>query len=196
MAKLSVVIALVAALSLCVGSSAAFAPNAQAARVKTSLNAEANDGKRMAASFLVAAYLMSNVAVVAPAFAYDDLFGSSEVIAGRSGGRSGGRSSSGGASSFKSSRAPTVIDRRTTVIQSPGYATPVMVAPMYGYGYNPMAGLGLGLGLGAVNDIGNTMRDYRQESEIQESKAELQQARMKAAELEGRLRQLEQASQK
>jgi len=45
--------------------------------------------------------------------------------------------------------------------------------------------------LNAVNQIGNDMRDYRQESEIRSTQAELQSSRMREAEMEARLRQLE-----
>lgn len=44
-----------------------------------------------------------------------------------------------------------------------------------------------------MNGIGNEIRDNRQESEIQRSKAELDQARQREAELDARLRQLEAA---
>ena len=67
---------------------------------------------------------------------------------------------------------------------SPGYG--------YGYGYNPNAGLGLALGINAIGNIGEGMREYRQETEIRDTRSELQQAKMKEAELEMRLRQLEQ----
>merc|ERR1712232_1148608 len=81
-----------------------------------------------------------------------------------------------------------------TVVQP----SPVIVAPtpVYGgYGYNPMPGLGLSIGLNAMNQIGNDMRDYRQESEIRQTQAELQNSKMREAELEARLRQLEMANQ-
>ena len=51
--------------------------------------------------------------------------------------------------------------------------------------------IGLGIGLNAVNQIGNDMRDYRQEREIQDANAELRAARMREAEMEARLRALE-----
>lgn len=56
--------------------------------------------------------------------------------------------------------------------------------------------LGLGYGLGAINDIGNEIRDNRQEGEIQRSRAELEQARQREAELDARIRQLEAAQAK
>merc|ERR1740130_239313 len=82
------------------------------------------------------------------------------------------------------SRSTTVINR-TYMSPSPS----VMYAPSYGY--NPMGGLGLGLGLNAINGIGNDMRDYRQEREIQDTRSELNQSRQREAEMEARLRQLE-----
>jgi hypothetical protein len=50
---------------------------------------------------------------------------------------------------------------------------------------------GLGLGLNAMGQIGNDMRDYRQESEIQQTKSALQDSRSREAQMEARLRQLE-----
>lgn len=54
--------------------------------------------------------------------------------------------------------------------------------------------IGLGYGLGAMNSAGDSIRDYRQESEIQQSKAELEQAKAREAELEQRIRALEQST--
>lgn len=54
-----------------------------------------------------------------------------------------------------------------------------------------MGGLGLGLGLNAVNQIGNDMRDYRQEREIQDTRSELNASRQREAQMEARLRSLE-----
>lgn len=51
----------------------------------------------------------------------------------------------------------------------------------------------MGYGLGAMGNIGNEIRDNRQESEIQRSQAELDQARQREAELDARIRQLEAA---
>ena len=50
---------------------------------------------------------------------------------------------------------------------------------------------GLGYGLGAASNIGNEIRDSRQEGEIQQERMELEQAKAKAAQLEARLEQLE-----
>ncbi|GAX17323.1 hypothetical protein FisN_10Lh188 [Fistulifera solaris] len=164
----------------------AFAP-VQSARPATVLHSARSDeaSRKAMTSVVAAAYLMSNIVAAAPAFAWDgDFAGSSQVIAGRSGGRSGGRAKA-------PSRAPTrVVERQTTIVQP----SPVIVSPGYGYGYgyNPNAGLGLALGINAIGSISEGMREYRQESEIRDARSELQQAKLKEAELEMRLRQLEQ----
>ena len=51
----------------------------------------------------------------------------------------------------------------------------------------------LGLGLSAINSVGESMREYNQEREIARERAELNEARIKQAELEARLRSLESA---
>merc|ERR1711935_1244025 len=154
--------------------------------------------KKIAASVLAATFILGNIATAAPAQAADESFfdsGSSTVIAARSGGRAGGRSRM---SSRPASRAPapsrssTVINR--TYVSPPVYRSPsVIMAPSYGY--NPYGGLGLGLGLNAVNQIGNDMRDNRQEREIMDTRSELNASRMREAEMEARLRQLESGQQ-
>jgi len=149
--------------------------------------------KKVAASVLAATFILGNIATVSPADAIDDsMFGSSTVVAGRSGGRAGGRSSGARMSrpsSSYSNRSSTVINR-TYVTPSPVYSSPsVIMAPSYGY--NPMGGLGLGLGLNAVNQIGNDMRDNRQEREIQDTRSQLNESRSREAQMEARLRQLE-----
>jgi hypothetical protein len=50
---------------------------------------------------------------------------------------------------------------------------------------------GLGLGLNAVNQIGNDMRDSRQEGEIRSTQSELIQSRQREADMAARLQQLE-----
>jgi uncharacterized membrane protein len=97
--------------------------------------------KKVVTSFAAAAFLAANLMTVAPAFATDqpDFFGTTQVIAGRSGGRAGGRSS-GGRSSYRAPPRTTISNTR--VIQRTYMAPPVMMAPSYGYGYNPMGGLG------------------------------------------------------
>jgi hypothetical protein len=54
---------------------------------------------------------------------------------------------------------------------------------------------GLSLGLNAINDIGNEMRDYRQEGEIRDTRSQLQQSQMREQEMEARMRQMEQQMQ-
>ena len=187
---------------LCVSGASAFAPIASPAKASmTSLQMangnEENNAKKVAASVLAATFILGNVATAAPAQAVDESTffdnASTQVLAARSGGRAGGRSSSARMSSrprsAPASRSTTVINR--TYVR-PGYSSPsVIMAPSYGYGYNPYPGLGLGLGLNAVNQIGNDMRDYRQEREIQDTRAALNESRMREAEMEARLRQLE-----
>lgn len=167
----------------------AFAPVSNGQAKSTSLNMVNEESmKKAATSFAAAAFLMANVAAVAPAFAVDDMdFGSTQVVAARSGGRAGGRSSARRAPSRAPSRSTTVINR-STYIAPPVYSSPVYVAPPL---YNPMPGLGLGIGLNAMNQIGNDMRDYRQETEIRDTRSELQRSQMREAEMEARLRQLE-----
>jgi uncharacterized membrane protein len=176
------------------GSASAFSSMPDAARPQKTALQMKNNGKKVAASFLTAAFIATNVFAVDAAFAADsfDFAGSTEIVAGRSGGRGGGRASRAPSRSSYSAPAPTRIER-TTIIQQPSYTPSIVVSP---FGYNPMGGFGMGYGLGAMGNIGNEIRDNRQESEIQQSRAELQQARMKEAELEGRLRALEGAQAK
>ena len=185
----SFVIALAAAI--CVGTASAFSSRLDSAGAqKTALQMKNEDGRNYAASFLAAAFLAANVFTVEAAFAVDNFdFGSTEIVAGRSGGRGGGRAAPRARPS-----STTRIERTTTVVR-PVYSSPaVVVSPVVSpFGYNPMGGFGLGYGLGAMNDIGNEIRDYRQESEIQRSKVELEQARIREEALEARLRALEAA---
>lgn len=188
---------------LCVSGASAFAPVASPAKASmTSLQMAQNDNnqnaKTVAASVLAATFILGNVATAAPANAVDESTffdnASTNVLAARSGGRAGGRSSSARMSSRPSpSRSSAPASRSTTVINrtyvTPGYSSGVIMAPSYGY--NPYPGLGLSLGLNAVNQIGNDMRDYRQEREIQDTRAALNESRMREAEMEARLRQLE-----
>jgi len=181
---------------LCASGTSAFTPvmtpKASLAPLQMSNSNNEETTKKVAASVLAATFILGNVASVAPAQAMDDsMFGTSNVIAARSGGRAGGRSSSARMaprpSSSSSSRSTTVINRTYV---TPAYSSPsVIMAPSYGY--NPMGGLGLGLGLNAVNQIGNDMRDYRQEREIQDTRSQLNESRMRESEMEARLRQLE-----
>lgn len=191
-----------AALSL--STSGAFtAPKTNAnAHAITALNAS-SDGKVAAASALTAAYLLTGVlsadaALAADAYSNQPSFvDSSIVVAARSGGRAGGRAAPRPASrSVAPSSSKTVINRSTTVIQAP----PVVVGGGYGYGgyggygygYDPTPGIALNLGLSAVSAVGNGMREYRQESEIARSRAELGAAKEREAEMAERIRALEQ----
>eukprot|EP00537_Pseudo-nitzschia_pungens_P007766 CAMPEP_0172367138 /NCGR_PEP_ID=MMETSP1060-20121228/19402_1 /TAXON_ID=37318 /ORGANISM="Pseudo-nitzschia pungens, Strain cf. cingulata" /LENGTH=242 /DNA_ID=CAMNT_0013091269 /DNA_START=330 /DNA_END=1058 /DNA_ORIENTATION=+ len=192
---------------LCASGASAFAPTiagSNAAASATALHmASFEDAAKTAAASVLAATLVLGAAVE-PAQALGEEFGdfgSSQVIAARSGGRAGGRSaasrSAPSARSVNPSRPSTNTNTRTTTVINRTYVTPaapvysspsVIVAPPV---YNPMPGLGLSLGLNAVNQIGNDMRDYRQEREIQDTRSELQASKMREAEMEARLRQLE-----
>lgn len=161
------------------------------------------DFRKVLSGAVAAVFLATNVAAF-PALAMDEFVtdisffssSSTELVAARSGGRSGGRVSSGGNSRSYRSSAPSSSYRpsyssSTTVIAPP---TPtVIVSPGYsmGYSYNPLGGLATGYALGTLGNVGNAIQDARQESEIRQSRYELEQARMKEAELEGRLRALE-----
>eukprot|EP00536_Pseudo-nitzschia_multiseries_P008639 jgi/Psemu1/287938/fgenesh1_pg.222_\ len=186
---------------LCASGASAFAPAAAGPQVSATalgmVNTPLEDAAKKAAASVLAAALV--LATVEPAQAVDDLtdFGSSQVIAARSGGRAGGRSSAARSAPSSMSRSPsrpstsstTVINRTYVTPAAPVYSSPaVIMAPPV---YNPMPGLGLSLGLNAVGQIGNDMRDYRQEREIQDTRSELQASKMREAEMEARLRSLE-----
>jgi hypothetical protein len=173
---------------------------------------------QVALSVMAAAYLFANVAYAPPADALD--FGSSETIAARSGGRAGGRSSSGGyrggrssfsgggaaRSSFSgggggygggASRAYSPTYRSTTIVRPMIAPSPFGYGGGYGggFGYSPFSGIGLGYGLGAMGNNNNNRqdqaRDYQQEKDILSEKSELEQAKLRAAELEQRIQALE-----
>jgi hypothetical protein len=186
-----------AALALLCTSSqvSGFAPVVSETSPSTSLKAWNDDAVKKATRSLVAAtFLLGGVVSATPAFAFDETldFGSSQVVAARSGGRAGGRSAGARAAPRPSSHSSTTINtrviERTRYIPSPSYSPGIIIAPPV---YNPLPGYGLGLGLNAINQIGNDMRDYRQENEIRDARYQLEQARMKEAELDARLRQLE-----
>jgi len=171
---------------------------------------------KLAATAAIAGFcILGNVLTANVAFAADNAqldFGpTSTIIAGRGGGgRGGGRAMGGGGRSMgggggmsrggASYARPTgggggggttVINR--TYISRPG----IGISPFgygMGYGYNPLGGIGLGYGLGAAGNIGNEIRDNRQEGEIQQERYELEAAKAKAAQLEARLALLEQQS--
>lgn len=192
---------------LCLASSGAFTtPKSSTIRTSTSLAAAstslaaAND-KTFAASALTAAYLLTGVLSADAAFAADaystqpSFVDSSIVVAARSGGRAGGRASRPASRSVAPSTSKTVINRSTTIV-----APPVVVGGGgyggYGYGgyggyYDPTPGIALNLGLSAVSAVGSGMREYRQESEIARSRAELGAAKDREADMAERIRQLE-----
>mmetsp|Transcript_24733 Transcript_24733/g.38157 ORF Transcript_24733/g.38157 Transcript_24733/m.38157 type:complete len:216 (-) Transcript_24733:51-698(-) len=165
-----------------------------------------NKMKQAVATFVASSMLLSNVIAGSDALAAADPFldgpqtvDSSLLIAARSGGRAGGRSSRGMSSPRMSSpggsrraapsyRSTTIIAPARPVISSPIYVSPFGYSP---FSYNPFGGFGLGYGLGSMNNARDTARDYRQESEIQQTKAELETAKAKEAELEQRIKELE-----
>jgi len=205
MVKISMLIA-----ALAVTVTTAFVPVSTPLKpVGTSLQMKINDNDNLntfmkgasafAASVVVSSVLFSSGA----AFASDDnaqfdFVSSSNIIAGRSGGRAGGRAmsrpmarpmarpSGGGGGA--------VYNNRNTYIQQ----RPMLGGGGFGYspfGYSPFGGMGLGYGLGSMNNVGNEIRDNRQEGEIQREAVELEQAKQKNADLEQRIQQLERSSQ-
>ena len=188
--------------SLLASSALAFAPVSQTRTSSTTalqFSAKQDEGfRKTLSSVFAAAFLAANVAAVMPAFAADQPmdFGSSQVVAGRSGGRSGGRASSGGNSRSYRSSAPSTTYKSSTTYVAPRPTTVIVAPPSYsmGYSYNPLGGLGnvaAGYALGSMAGGGNNYQDSRQEQEIRQSQYELQQAKMKEVELEARLRALE-----
>lgn len=189
-----------ALLATCLGSTSAFVVNqAQQPQTTTALQAKQLDGGQMIKGAAAAALFLGSVLVSDPAFAFVDSsmdFGSTQVVAGRSGGRGGGRvmrapmRGGGGRAPMRAPmRSPTQnYSQRTTIVR------PMMVSPMggMGYGYNPLGGLGMGYALGGMGN--NNMRDNRQENEIQRNEFELKDAEKKNMELENRIEQLEQAA--
>jgi hypothetical protein len=158
-----------------------------------------NEAQKLAAGIVAAATIWASCLPLAPAIAFDGMSSSPTLIAARSGGRAGGRAPSRPMS--RSMPPPRTTYRSSTTIVRPMIATPpIVVSPFgggmgYGYGYNPLGGFGLGYGLGAMNNAGDSYRDYRQESEIQRDRAELEVEKQKSKDLEARLRALEQAQQ-
>jgi hypothetical protein len=191
-------------LCLSVATASAFAPVQSHHRTDTTLNVIPGGEallRKSIASFAAGAVILSNVVIATPsaAGAYDGLdFGTSQVIAARSGGRAGGRSSSYKAPpaqrSAAASRPDPVIIRETRII-APTYSsgTAVMMPPpMYMAPQPSFPGLGLVAGVSAINAIGDGMREARQENEIRDARAAVTEARIKEAELEARLKSLEQ----
>lgn len=167
----------------------AFSPNTVGTqRRNTDLAAMPKEFKQLAGAFMVTSTVLSNVMLVptsASASSFDE--GTSQMIAARSGGRAGGRSAP--RSAPRASAPPTrVIERRTTVVQP----SPIMMgSPMYAA--PPPSGLGLAIGLNAVSGISEGFREARQENEIRSTREQLTEARIKEAEMEARLRALENA---
>lgn len=133
---------------LSLGSASAFAPVGSTRMTQTSLQATNNNGDKMvAASLLTGAFIAANALFCADAAiaAITPDFGSTEMLAGRSGGRGGGRVSRAPSRSAPSRSAPrssstTRIERRTVVQPVPVYSSPsVIVSP---FGYNPFGGFG------------------------------------------------------
>jgi hypothetical protein len=132
---------------LCASGVSGFVAPSASKQSTTSLSMSPEEGmKKAAVSFMAAAFLAGNLAAVEPAFAAaDDMdFGSSQVVAARSGGRAGGRSSAPRRAPSRSSySAPS--QSRTVINRTYMQPSPVIVAPpIYGggFGYNPMGGLG------------------------------------------------------
>lgn len=157
-------------LSLCCATVSGFAPIQTVSRSDSSLNAfNPVNGmiERATASLALGSVILSNVAVW-PAIAFDQPdFGSSQIIAARSGGRAGGRSSSSAykaspkvRAAQKAAPAPVII-RETRIVTTPSYGggygggQAVMMAPQPMMMAQPgIPGLGVIAGLGAVNAIG------------------------------------------
>lgn len=165
---------------------------------------------RFTAGLIAASLFLNSFAV--PAIAVAEDFGntgvlgdSSTLLAARSGGRAGGRAAyrpSPSSSRLRAAPTTTYRSSSTTIIRPTIAPPPIVVAPFgggygygggFGFGGSPLGGFGLGYGLGSINSAGDAIRDIRQESEIQQSKIELEQAKAREAELEARLKALEQA---
>jgi hypothetical protein len=179
----------------------------------------------VALSVVAAAYLFANVAYAPPADALD-FGSSETIAArsgGRAGGRSssggyrggggGGRSSFSGGGAARSSfsgggygggaaasRAYSPSYRSTTIVRPMIAPSPFGYGGGYGggFGYSPFSGIGLGYGLGSMgnNNRGDQARDYQQEKDILSEKSELEQAKLRAAQLELRIQALEGSSGK
>ena len=197
------------ALSAYIAPSTAFIPSAQTNGNRCNsamyMSKGESDRNKSAAIALVSAVLLAGVITVPDAALASEPFGqdiggTSTVLAGRSGGRAGGRSSRGG--SYSRSPAAyrggggggagrTVIQRNTIVTPGATYMAPRVGFGYSPFGYNPMGGFGMGYGLGAMGG-GGMGRDYRQESEIQQTKMQLEDSKMKEQELAARIQALEQ----
>ena len=147
-------------------------------------------------SILAVSTILSNTVVlpVLPSDAAAFTPATTLVVAARSGGRAGGR-----AAAPRSVTRPLPQRSRTTIVTPP----PVIVTPGYGGGYgygggfyNPSpSGLGLAIGLNAVSGISEGFREARQENEIRSTRDQLNDARVREAEMAVKLQQLEQQMQ-
>jgi len=129
-------------------------------------------------------------------------FGSSELLAARSGGRGGGRAMSrpmARPSPRSYSRPATTIRSNTYIAPTRVYSSPIIMSPFgspFGYGYGGGGGFGLGYGLGAMSGGGGRVDQralYEQEKDLAQSKADLEVAKQKEADLEVRIKALEQS---
>jgi hypothetical protein len=182
---------------LYLASASAFTPIQTPVRSETSLGLFPKEDviRKVVTSFAAGAVILSNVAV-APVIAYDTDFGSSQVIAARSGGRSGGRAASRAPVRSSPRQAPPrEVIRETNIIrESPSYGGAAVMAPppmMMQPAAPSFPGLGLVAGFGAMNAIGDGMRENRQENEIRDARQQVVEARIKEAELDARLKAME-----
>ena len=123
------------------------------------------------------------------------LFGTDQVIAARSGGRAGGRAVSGRSAAPRPSSRPTTVNNYNSYGSRPASPT-VIVTPSvgYGYGYSPFGygGLGgVGLGLDLMGGFGREMREIQEQRELAKTRAELDIANQRQADLEARMRAME-----
>ena len=155
-------------------------------------------GRQFASSVLASAYLLTSIltgstaalAVTTDQMPLSDTATPTVVLAARSGGRMGGRSAS--RSAFRSpSRLPGSATSRRY-----GQAVIVRPTPVLGPGFGLVSPFGYGYGaLGAASVINEGIREARQEGELRDERMELQEVRQKEAELEQRIKLLEQQQQ-
>merc|ERR1712232_1477921 len=152
--------------------------------------------RRLASSLVAVGIIASNVCVVGSAAAADSPLGGSSIdIAARSGGRAGGRAAS--TRVYSSPRRSGGYGGGSTTIIRPTYSSPVIVSPFgYGYGspFGGFGGFGLGYGLGALNNNGANQynqREYEEQKELAQNKAELEMSKQREAQLEERIKAIE-----
>jgi len=161
--------------------------------------------RKVASSLVAIGIIASSVCVVGPAAAIDPSFGGSSIeIAARSGGRAGGRAAPRAMPRSSSTRMYSSPPSRgytggSTTIIRPMYSSPVMVSP-FGYGYSPFGGLGgfgMGYGLGSMNNNNNggnqvnQQREYEEQKDLAQNKAELEMSKQREAQLEDRIKAIE-----